>query len=563
MSLRTLSDLSELTPLEQNFVSMLESGGYYQCGDGGLPSAGDTGRVIRTSLLRLLLVGGLHVPRLHEKGIRLSGAWLTGTLDLEGCQALRGIALADCLFECPLILQSAGIDALVLDGSVLPGLAARRLQTRGGVSLLATEINGAIDLRGADVDGDLVLDGLVVTQTGGTAFDAAYIATRGDLTLRSSRFSGAVKVSGARLTGDLILTGGTLDHAGKVALDANGVQVAGDVILRSVRIAGEVSFIGARVNGDFQLDNGTFDAPGEKAVTLNRAVIDGAFFLRGGTKVNGTLNLNGTFAGAIVDDPESWPQPGELLLNRFRYGGFIGSPVDAQVRLDWLSRQAPARWHEEFWPQPYEQLSSVLTEMGHRDDARRILFEKERLQRRTRRAKASRPWTRTLLWLKDTLLRVTVGYGLHPLRTFAWLALLWLAGVGLLNAVQVEGQLRPNAPVFLRSPEWVLCGTPMTQELYLPSADQRRPGLAAPGQSQVACFLQQPEAAPFPKFNKWVYSLEAVVPGLESGQHDYWSPDSRRWLGYAAKLFEYFQRIAGLALGVLALAGFSGLVKSQ
>jgi hypothetical protein len=338
------------------------------------------------------------------------------------------------------------------------------------------------------------------------------------------------------------------------------VKVAGDVDLRAASIAGESSLIGARVSGDIKLDGGTFEAPGKIALTLNRAVIEGALFLRGGVRTDGALSLNGTQVGTIVDEPESWPRAGDLLLNRFRYGGFVGAPVDARSRLDWLSRQAPARWGEDFWPQPYEQLSTVLDQMGHRDDARKILFEKERLQRRTRRIRAGRP-RRTILLLKDALLLVTVGYGLRPLLAFVWIALFWLAGVGLLAAVQAEGQLRPNSPVFLRSPEWVLCGAPTTQEVYLPSSDQRRRGLAVPDQSQVACFLEQPEVRSFPKFNKWVYSLEAVLPGLEAGQRAYWSPDTRSALGYTAKRFEYAQRIAGLALGVLALAGFSGIVR--
>jgi hypothetical protein len=67
----------------------------------------------------------------------------------------------------------------------------------------------------------------------------------------------------------------------------------------------------------------------------------------------------------------------------------------------------------------------------------------------------------------------------------------------------------------------------------------------------------------FPKFNRWVYSLEAVLPGLEAGQRVYWSPDTRSGLGYAAKRFEYVQRIVGLGLGILALAGFSGIVRSK
>jgi hypothetical protein len=561
--MRTLNGFGELTASEKGLLANLDSGSYHQCGNGGLPAKGDTARLIRANLLRFILLGAQDAPRLHEKGLRVSGAWVVGTLDLEGCHNLRGILLADCLFESSLIVHSATIDELLLNGSVLPGLTARRLRTKGGVNLRGAKISGTLDLRGAHLDGELILDGATVTQPGGIAFDASYISTRGDLTLRGCQFYGGVKVSGARLTGDLILTSSSVDYKGNVALAADGVQVAGDVILRAVHITGSSSFIGARVSGDFHLDSGAFDGPGANAVTLNRAVIDGAFFLRGGTKLNGALSLNGAYAGTIVDEPESWPQPGELLLNRFRYGGFVGSPVDARIRLDWLSRQAPTRWGEDFWPQPYEQLSTVLNEMGYRDGARQILFEEERLKRRVRRTRAKWPWTRAALMLKDTLLLVTVGYGLHPLLAFVWIIVLWLAGVGLLTAVQAESQLRPNAVVMLRAPEWVLCGAPTKEEVVLPASDQRRPGLAAPGQSQIDCFLQQPEAGSYPKFNKWVYSLEALIPGLQAGQHAYWSPDTRRNVGLAAKLFEYVQRIAGLGLGILALAGFSGLVRSR
>jgi hypothetical protein len=102
-----------------------------------------------------------------------------------------------------------------------------------------------------------------------------------------------------------------------------------------------------------------------------------------------------------------------------------------------------------------------------------------------------------------------------------------------------------------------------TEERSLPSLHQRRPGLAGSGQTQIDCFLKQPEAQSFPKFNASIYSLEAVIPGLETGQRNDWSPDTRFDLGFASKLFEYLQRIAGLVLGLLAFAGFSGLVKSQ
>ena len=136
------------------------------------------------------------------------------------------------------------------------------------------------------------------------------------------------------------------------AVTAVGARVEGDVALRAARIVGETNFIGARVMGDVSFDGGTFGTPGGLALTLNRAVIEGALFLRNSTKVLGALSLSGTQAGIIVDEKESWPGPGDLLLNRFTYKGFLASPVDATSRLDWLSRQNPARWGEDFWPQP-------------------------------------------------------------------------------------------------------------------------------------------------------------------------------------------------------------------
>jgi hypothetical protein len=54
-----------------------------------------------------------------------------------------------------------------------------------------------------------------------------------------------------------------------------------------------------------------------------------------------------------------------------------------------------------------------------------------------------------------------------------------------------------------------------------------------------------------------------MIPGIESGQRNYWSPDTRFVLGYIAKLFEYIQVVAGFGLGVLAFAGFSGLVRTR
>ncbi len=563
MSVSCLADLEPLTQPEADLLAGLGNGLFHRCGDGGLPAAGDTTREVRAELLRLVLLGGDGVPRLHEKGLRVSGAWITGALDLEGCRVMRDLRLADCRFDATPILRSAAIDTLLLDGSALPGIVANRLEARGSVYARAVEFQNAVDLQGARLGGDLMLDGSSIRSAGHRAFDGSHISMRGDMTFRDTSIHGAVSVSGAQIGGDLALPGAEIEHPDAAGMTAVGVRVGGDMVLRGARIAGETNLIGARIEGDISFDSGTFGLPGKLALTLNRAVIKGALFLRNGARVQGALSLNGTEAGIIVDEKESWPGPGDLLLNRFTYRGFLASDVDATSRLDWLSRQNPTRWGEDFWPQPYEQLAHVLTEMGHREHARTVLYEKERLQRRARQVRTRSRAARIVNACNNGLLWVTIGYGLQPLFAFLWIGVLWLISIGLLTAVQWQGQLRPNSAVLLRAPEWVLCGKPVGQDVVLPSLNQTRTGLAQDGQSQLECFLAQPEAASYPRFSKWIYSLEIMIPGIESGQRNYWSPDTRFILGYCAKLFEYLQVVVGFGLGVLAFAGFSGLVKTR
>ncbi len=562
MTAATLRDLGALTAAEAQILAEIATGVFSQIGDGRLPGEGDDARAVRGAFLRLLLTEGDGAPRLHEKGLELRGAWITGALDLEGCRIAHRIALADCRFEEALVVQGATLGSLLLDGSIMPGFRARALVASGSLHLRTTRIEGTVDLLAARLDGEFVLEGGTVTPPGDMAFHASYIATRGDLILRGTAFRGVVKVSGAKLGGDLAVDSATIEHPGKTALAADGIRVGGDVTLRFARLLGEASFIGARVSGDVRLEGGTFEAPGALALVLNRAHVEGALFLRAEARMKGGLSLTGATVGSIADEAASWPEPGDLLMNRFRYGGFIGGPVDAQSRLDWLARQSPKRWGDDFWPQPYEHLANVLNQMGHQEEARTILYEKERLQRRARRDRARSPLVRAARAAEDTLLWLTIGYGLQPLLAFVWLGVFWLIGVGLLTAVEAQGHLRPNLGVFLRAPEWVLCAATPERQVPMVSLGDR-PGLARPGQTQLDCFLAQPEASSYPKFNAWMYAFETLIPGLDAGQRSAWSPDTRKPLGLVSKLFEYVQMVAGFGLGLLAFAGFSGLVKSK
>lgn len=63
--------------------------------------------------------------------------------------------------------------------------------------------------------------------------------------------------------------------------------------------------------------------------------------------------------------------------------------------------------------------------------------------------------------------------------------------------------------------------------------------------------------------NAAILSADALLPGLGGGQVNYWSPDTRSDIGNAGKWFMYFRAAAGVALGLLAVAGFAGTVKTN
>ncbi len=557
------SPFDPLSPAEQAVAADVSSGAFTRLGDGSRPEAPSPARVLRAELLRWLLLGLDGAPRLHEKGLRLSGAFIEGALDLEGCRLDSDLRIADSAFDSALVLRSATLDSLLLDGSALPGLLAEKLEARGGVYLRGAVVKGVVDLRGARLGGALVCDGATIERPGGPALAADHLEARGGVHLRGASIRGVVDVSGARVHGSLDITGIVIEHAEADAVRADRLWARGDVLFRRATVRGRSVFTGARVGGDVDLGGSTFTAPGDDALALNRASVEGALMMRDGARVEGLLNLNGTTVETLVDAAESWPAHGDLALNRFLYQAFLAAPSDAPSRLDWLSRQNPRQWGEDFWPQPYEQAAKVLAATGHGDDAQRVLVAKERLQRRARRARADfAPW-RALMWLSDGMLRLTIGYGRQPLRAFVWLVLFWLAGVGAYVAAEAAGAIRPTAVVALRSPEWVLCGVQEDRTLTLASVGAPRNGLAAPGQRQVDCFVAQPEIAAYPKYNAWMLSLDTILPAVDTGQSAAWSPDVRSPVGYAVKAAGYVLTLLGWALSLLAVAGFSGIVRSS
>lgn len=546
---------------EEQVVAMLPTGNFDRLGGGSHPEKPEPARVVRASFLRFLMLGGEEGCRPHEKGVRISGAWIKGVLDLEACRVFRDIGLNDCHFEAAPILRAAVINRLFLDGSRLPGLQAERLETRGGVYLRGADVRGEVNLTQSRLGGNLECDGAKILNPNGHALRAQSLEVR-NVHLRGAMLRGGIALTGAQLAADLDAAGATVTRPDGVAIEANEIESRGSVVLRSARIDGEVRLIASHIAGDVDGSGAVIENPGAGALDLSRTIVRGAFFLRRNARLAGTLALTGASIGTIHDEAACWPRFGDLLLNRCRYGAFIDGPVDAESRLDWLARQTPQRWNEDFWPQPCEQLAAVFREMGHGEDARAVLVVKERLQRRARRARARNPVWRTLLAAADTVLGLTLAYGRQPLLAFIWLFLFWILGVAVYGHAERQGAVMPNSAVVLRAPEWTLCGIETTAQRALIATNQTH-GLAMPGQNQLDCFRERWEASSYPAFSPWVYSLDTLLPVLDMGQRAFWRPNPSEPGGRIAIQYFYFQSVVGWALSLLAIAGFSGLVKSS
>ena len=373
---------------------------------------------------------------------------------------------------------------------------------------------------------------------------------------------GEIHMLGARIGANLECGGAKLRNKGGTTLAADGLTTDGGVFLnerfesdgatrpRVARIFesdGEIRLRVARIRGTLACVGAKLRHPGERALALDGARIEGAFLLRGRrTSVTGAVDLTGAEISHLYDDPNCWPEArGDVVLDRCVYGAFIGGGVDAATRIAWLDRQDPARFGQDFWPQPWEQCAKVLREMGHPEDSRAVLIAKEERQRRARRLRAPL-WLRPLLAMRDGALGATVGYGRSPMWAFAWLAAFWLVGAALFHDADRFGALRPNDPAALLTTEWRDCAAPSVAD-------------------RTACWRATPAGRDWPAFDPLVYSLDTVLPVVDLRMARWWTPDEGApWrFARATRVWMQLQILAGWALSLLAVAGFSGLVKSD
>jgi hypothetical protein len=115
------------------------------------------GRTIRADVRAHLLTEVVAAER--PRSLRLAGARIVGTLDLEAARLPCPLLLLGCWFEEPVNLAEASVPALRLPGCHLPGLRAAQLTVDGNLELNDGFTVGEVNLLGAHPRAPCLLQG--------------------------------------------------------------------------------------------------------------------------------------------------------------------------------------------------------------------------------------------------------------------------------------------------------------------------------------------------------------------------------------------------------------------
>jgi hypothetical protein len=394
-------------------------------------------RTVRASTIARLLLDGPPADPGRVSCLKLSGARVSGQLNISGGRVAPYVELHNCQFEQQILMPECTFTTVRLVRCAIPRIEAARLHTQGDLHLPGCVVPGGIRLTDAHIGTDLLLNQLEVSADRyGRAISADGLTVTQDVEAELIRTNGEVSLRSARIGGRLSLRGSTLRNAtGRYALNAARITIEHTLYLSSGWESGSLAGTGTppggvrtrhfTCDGGVRLDDGRFG---------NALVIDRARFMlttsqqlslrriqtpelrfTPETPPTGRIVLSSATVGNLVTEAACWPGPGLIDLSGFTYNSLRPTgPFSLQARLEWLAAATP-----EYNPEPYEQLATALRADGLDDDAREVLLARQR-RRRESLPLAARLWG----YAQD----VTVAYGYRPGRAAAWLVVLWALG---------------------------------------------------------------------------------------------------------------------------------------
>jgi hypothetical protein len=400
----------DLTDTERRLWDAYPTGAVVDLGDDRPDGTDDPARLVRAEVISALLLGAREGAPGRVPAVRLTGARVTGSLDVSGGEVGCELRLRHCVLDRTPDFSNARARQMRFGDCSMPGFDGGGLRVDGFFSLSGSRIDGEVRLIRGYISGGLRLNGARVSNPGGYALFAGGLTVDVGAFIRDSEITGGIRLTGARMTGGLFMERTTLHDSDGFALDGENMIVQDRMECSAGFVSnGPVRLRGARIDGTLSFDHGAVRAPGRRALHLSHARVE-ELILTPSEPILGEVTLGYSSIDVILDRYDVWPE--ELRLNGLVYQTLRGEPES--LRLDWVARDPHG-----FRPQPYEQLATWLRQIGRGDLARKCQLEKQRARRRNLNP-LSRTWGVLLDW--------TVGYGYRPWISGLWLALLLSLG---------------------------------------------------------------------------------------------------------------------------------------
>lgn len=268
-------------------------------------------REIRADLIRWLCINRETSNRIDSMGIQVAAAEISGTLNLSCVNVQFPLRFICCRFLEDMAFNEAVLRGLCLDHSWTKAVSADSVRVAGNVYLRnGFRTEGTVHIRGGDIAGNLECDNASLENPTGLALNANDAKVHGAVLLRNGfRAKGEVNLVNAEI-GHLDCTNGSFS-APSSALNADSASLRSSVLLQDGFCArGMVRFVRAKIGADLSLTGANL---AETHFLAQRADIGGGLFcqkMQIGSRT--MIDLSGASAGAFDDDPESWPEPGNL-----------------------------------------------------------------------------------------------------------------------------------------------------------------------------------------------------------------------------------------------------------
>ena len=367
----SLQDFVPLKPAEQKLLAVALTG--EQCSFGRTrPEASAEDNHLRADFVRFLALGRDAAAAVHESGLKIQGAYIEGSVNLDGTTKVRPLWIVDCTISGEFSFADAETKVVSLDRTAVSSIRGDGVMIDGSLLLRGTLIDGSLQLFGAEIMGSLSCAGGRIEgrrwHSQRLAADLITVTVGGNVELRNGFVAnGLILFDDSEIGGTFNCSEGTFlsgfDAEAKHtyrwdaairALKCHRLNLKGSLYLRDCESEGEMSFSGAQIGGDIDCRDGQFRCAGDSDTTslrFTRTVANGNVYLSDGFDARGKVQFNGARIRGNIDcqggtfsvpegvESQDFAAPGEAfsedavsLVNAEVMGALMLAPIERTKR---------------------------------------------------------------------------------------------------------------------------------------------------------------------------------------------------------------------------------------